>query len=79
MTDELKAMKKRRKSLSGVRDLDGIIGKAERGAAFGAAAGQAIGALLGKKDRLLKQQYEDMGALKIPGLRSKRKKKNGPS
>ena len=81
MTDELKAMKRRRKSLSGVRDLDGIIGKAERGAAFGAAAGQAIGALLGKKDRLLKQQYEDIRAqtLKIPGLRSKRKKKNGPS
>ena len=67
MTDELKAMKKRRKSLSGVRDLDGIISGVEKKNMFG------------KKDRLLKQQYEDMGALKIPGLRSKRKKKNGPS
>jgi hypothetical protein len=72
-----KAMtERRRKSLSGVRDLDGIIGKAERGAAFGPAVGQAIGALLGKKGRLTKKQY---GVLKIPGLRSKRKKKNGPS
>jgi len=69
MTDELKAMKKRRKSLSGVRDLDGIISGVEKKNMFG------------KKDRLLKQQYEDIRAqtLKIPGLRSKRKKNNGPS
>ena len=40
--------------------------------------GQAIGALFGKKDRLTKNQY-GAGVLKIPGLRSKRKKKNGPS
>ena len=42
------------------------------------AMGQTIGTLLGKKGRLTKKQY-GAGALKIPGLRSKRKKKNGPS
>ena len=42
------------------------------------AMGQTIGALFGKKGRLTKKQY-GAGVLKIPGLRSKRKKKNGPS
>ena len=72
MTDELKAMKRRRKALSGVRDLDRIIGKAERGAAF-EVGGMTASALA--------------GMLKVPGLRgskvkipwNKRKKNNGPS
>ena len=67
MTDELKAMKKRRKSLSGVRDLDGIISGVEKKNMFG------------KKDRLLKQQYADARRIMAKVPVSKRKKNNGPS
>ena len=72
MSDELKAMKKRRKSLSGASDLDNMIGKLERGVGY-----EVVGMTASVP------AY----ALKIPGLKGskvkipwdKRKKKNGPS
>jgi hypothetical protein len=72
MSDELKAMKKRRKSLSGASDLDNMIGKLERG------VGHEVGGMTASALA---------GMLKVPGLRgskvkipwNKRKKKNGPS
>ena len=81
MTDELKAMKKRRKSLSGVRDLDGIISGVEKKNMFGKlerGVGHEVGGMTASALA---------GMLKVPGLRgskvkipwNKRKKNNGPS
>ena len=67
MSDELEAIKRRRKGLSGVSDLDGIISGLEKKNMFG------------KKDRLLKQQYADTRRIMAKVPVSKRKKNNGPS
>ena len=67
MSDELEAMKRRRKGLSGFSDLDGII------------SGLETNNMFGKKDRLLKQQYADARRIMAKVPVSKRKKNNGPS